>query len=114
MAPININIITPCFNEEDNIKPFYYELVKYVKKYNYKITSVDDGSTDDTFLKIKEISAVDNHVQYIRLSRNFGHQSAIKAGIDNVNVCDVVVIMGVDLQHPPAYIDEMICKWGKG
>ncbi|QQD13382.1 glycosyltransferase family 2 protein [Sphingobacterium sp. UDSM-2020] len=114
MKSLKINIITPCYNEVQNIKIFYMELMTWIASYDYTVTFVNDGSDDDTQSEILRLSIIDNRVDYIRLSRNFGHQAAIKAGLDVVAECDFVIIMDVDLQHPPKYIPIMIDKWKNG
>jgi dolichol-phosphate mannosyltransferase len=74
---------------------------------------VDDGSTDDTLLQIKEIAKQDSKVKYIQLSRNFGHQNAIKAGLD-ASTADVIIMMDCDLQHPPYLINELLKQYELG
>jgi dolichol-phosphate mannosyltransferase len=74
---------------------------------------VDDGSTDQTLSKLKELASKDSKVKYIELSRNFGHQNAIKAGLDATHA-DVVVMMDCDLQHPPGLLNELLNKYEQG
>ena len=74
---------------------------------------VDDGSTDDTLSKIESLQSNNNEVCYIELSRNFGHQNALKAGLDSANG-DCIISMDCDLQHPPELISKLLEKWEEG
>jgi glycosyltransferase involved in cell wall biosynthesis len=109
-----ITIIVPCFNEELTIERFYQELIVVIKRYNYKIIFIDDGSHDLTLIKIKEIIAQNSLVSYISFSRNFGHQLALKAGYDHALSADCVVTIDADLQQSPLVIVNMIEKWQQG
>lgn len=112
-----ISIVIPVCNEAGNI-PAVIDAVKKVMEqtaYDYTITFVDDGSSDHSVELLKSLSAVDKHLFYISLSRNFGHQNALKAGIDSVtDSADAVIMMDGDLQHPPELIPVMIEKWESG
>lgn len=104
-----LSIIVPCYNESQVIPIFYDELTKVLTEINtvkYEIVFVNDGSKDDTLNIIKGIAEYDKAVKYISLSRNFGKESAIYAGLENSHG-DYVVIMDADLQDPPALIPEM-------
>jgi dolichol-phosphate mannosyltransferase len=81
--------------------------------YLYTILFVDDGSTDKTLDQIKELTKLDKKVKYIQFSRNFGHQNAIKAGLD-ATLADVIVMMDCDLQHPPNLIKELLSHYEQG
>ena len=81
--------------------------------YNWEILFVNDGSSDNTLKTIKELRENDEIVSYVDLSRNFGKESAMLAGLDYV-LGDCVVIMDADLQHPPFVINEMLKKWEEG
>lgn len=107
-----IELIVPCYNEENCIQAFYDSVKEVFKKlYNYEfiITFVDDGSKDNTLNIIKEVvdTATKGKVQYIALSRNFGKESAIYAGLSK-STGDYVALMDVDLQHPPELIIKML------
>ncbi len=110
-----ISIATPVYNEEKNIS----ELVQRIKnaceetKENYEIIIVDDGSSDNTLEYIKKIHEKDKSVNYISLSRNYGHQGALWAGLDNASG-DAVITLDGDLQHPPELIVKMVDLWRKG
>lgn len=109
-----ISIVLPAFNEEGNIQIVYSRLTTVMKEYeNYEIIFVDDGSKDFTLERIKEIAGNDNKIKYISFSRNFGHQNALKAGLD-YSSGECVISMDCDLQHPPELILEMINKWHEG
>jgi dolichol-phosphate mannosyltransferase len=110
-----LEIILPAHNEEGNIRPIYDAILQVLRATNYRYTIlfVDDGSTDDTLSRIKELANEDTKVKYIELSRNFGHQNAIKAGLDSTNA-DVVVMMDCDLQHPPSLLNELLNKYEQG
>jgi dolichol-phosphate mannosyltransferase len=110
-----LEIILPAHNEEGNIRPIYDAIVQVLSSTNYRYTIlfVDDGSTDDTLSRIKELANGDSKVKYLELSRNFGHQNAIKAGLDSTNA-DVVVMMDCDLQHPPSLLNELLNKYEQG
>lgn len=109
-----ISIITPCFNEEGNIQILYDTLCQHISdEYVFEFLFIDDGSTDNTMEKIKMLSLIDDRVRYISFSRNFGHQYAIKAGLDDCTG-DCAICMDSDMQHPPELLWEMISLWEKG
>tara|TARA_B100000989_G_scaffold176170_1_gene132258 strand:- start:6900 stop:7823 length:924 start_codon:yes stop_codon:yes gene_type:complete len=107
----NLSIIAPCFNEEKNILTFYDRLILIINKLglDYSFCFIDDGSTDKTWEIIKSLKLNDPKVKGIKFSRNFGHQSALYAGIQKVNG-DFIVILDVDLQDPPELIVDMFKK----
>jgi dolichol-phosphate mannosyltransferase len=106
-----ITIVVPVFNEEENIYAFYDELKNHLPEF--ELLFVDDGSTDGTLLSIQEISNANKNVKCISLSRNFGHQNALMAGLQYATG-DFIVTMDGDLQHPPSYIPGMIKKLEEG
>lgn len=110
-----LEIILPAHNEEGNIRPIYDAILQGLSStnYNIRILFIDDGSTDDTLSRIKEIAKQDARVKFIELSRNFGHQNAIKAGLDSTQA-DVVIMMDCDLQHPPTLLHELLNKYEQG
>jgi len=110
-----VSIVVPCFNEEQNLERLYKGLVNVLKNIssNYEIIFADDGSKDETFDVIKKLATSDNHVSGISLSRNFGHQVAIMAGLQQ-SKGDIVVMMDADLQHPPEIIPQLITEYEKG
>lgn len=111
----HIDIIVPCFNEEDVLNIFYKEVEKVInsmEEYKFNYIFVDDGSNDNTLKIIKQL-AKDNKVKYISFSRNFGKEAAMYAGLKNSNA-DLVVIIDADLQHPPSLIKQMVQEIQKG
>lgn len=112
-----ICIVIPACNEEKNI-PLIIDAINSVMNadaYHYSITFVDDGSTDNTLAVLKAKTQEHPNVFFIGLSRNFGHQNALKAGIDSVDeTADAVIMMDGDLQHPPELIPVMLEKWEEG
>jgi glycosyltransferase involved in cell wall biosynthesis len=111
----NIAFVIPVCNEEENIPILIVALGKCMDQsgYVYTITFVDDGSTDHTIDVLKMQSQQYKNVFYINLSRNFGHQNALKAGLDLVEG-DCLIMMDGDMQHPPDLVPEMIKKWEEG
>jgi len=112
---MNYSIVVPMFNEEGNVDEFCIRLSKVLDKLDgeYEVIFVDDGSNDATFVKLYEWSNKNQYLKIVRLSRNFGHQLALTAGIDMAKG-NAVIIMDGDLQHPPELIPEMIGMWQKG
>lgn len=107
-----IELIVPCYNEEDCIALFYNRICKVfseLENFDFIITYVDDGSKDRTMEEIKKVvkNAIKGKVQYISLSRNFGKESAIYAGLSK-SQGDYVALIDADLQHPPELLKEMI------
>ena len=98
---MNLDIVVPCYNERDNIEVFYREIERNLKDIEWNIIFVDDGSDDGTLDIIKKLD-----VKYIRLSRNFGKESAIYAGL-KYSTAEYVILMDADLQDPPELIPEM-------
>lgn len=111
---LKLRIIIPCHNEGENLDMLLGRLIPAVSHYDYSILLVDDGSTDHTLVKLRTLSRRDNRIQYLSLSRNFGHQNALKAGYDHSLEADAVVSMDGDLQHPPELIPQMVAKWIQG
>jgi dolichol-phosphate mannosyltransferase len=110
-----VSIVVPVCNENGNV-PLLVEAVDHTMQampYHYTITFVDDGSNDGTVDTIKQLATEKSHVFYIALSRNFGHQNALKAGLD-MSQGDAVISMDGDLQHPPSLIPELIKHWEAG
>lgn len=102
-------------NEEGNIPLLCDKIAESVdrQRYDIEIILVDDGSTDHTLDVIKVYRAAHPYVHFISFSRNFGHQQALKAGIDFA-AGDAIIMMDADLQHPPELIGQMIDKWAEG
>lgn len=113
----SIAIVIPSYNEATNIDVLIQALNETIININYniKFIFVDDGSSDETVAILKEKSKEYHHIYYLELSRNFGHQNALKAGIDLVkNDVDAIISMDGDMQHPPKIIPKLIEKWEEG
>ena len=104
-----VSIIVPCYNEEESIPLFYKEIRKVFSKINYKLELIfiNDGSKDKTLELIKNLSKKDKEVNYISLSRNFGKEAAMWAGLKH-STGDYITVMDCDLQDPPTLIPEML------
>jgi len=110
-----ISVVVPAYNEEQNIAQIYPLIKSNLASIsnNYEIIFVDDGSTDNSFNTIKELGVNDNKVIGISLSRNFGHQIALMAGLEH-SKGDVVITIDADLQHPPEVFPELYDQYKKG
>lgn len=105
-----LSIIVPCYNEEQTVELFYTEVEKMVERMpdiQTEYLFVDDGSTDRTLEKVKELHVRDKRVKYISFSRNFGKEAAMYAGLEHVSG-EYAVIMDADLQDPPMLLPEML------
>lgn len=110
-----ISIVVPMFNESANIEAFYSRVTRVLAGLNkpYEIICVNDGSKDDTLAMLIKLHTLDNRVKVIDLSRNFGKETALSAGID-YSCGEVVVPIDADLQDPPELIPDMIAIWQEG
>jgi len=108
-----ISVVVPAFNEEKNIGTFFERISKVLKNETFEIVFVDDGSSDKTAAKIRALAQKNPTVRGIFLSRNFGHQSALTAGL-SFAAGDAVISMDADLQDPPELIPKMLKKWRAG
>ncbi len=110
-----LSIIIPLFNEEENVPHLYARLTQASTLWgmDYEIIFIDDGSYDRTLELLQEISQKDSRVRVLKLSRNFGHQPAISAGLKYVSG-DVACIMDGDLQDPPEELPRFLDKWKEG
>lgn len=118
-GPAKISVVVPCFNEEEVIAMSHDRLkavlsgLKHSHDLDHELIYVDDGSRDQTAAKLGAIAAGDPHVGVVMLSRNFGHQPAVTAGLDRASG-DCVVIIDADLQDPPELIADMVKLWREG
>lgn len=110
-----ISIVIPVYNEVANIATLSNALLSVITPLavDYEIIFVDDGSRDQSLAEIKKLANDNPHIFYIELSRNFGHQYALKAGIDLAQG-DCVISMDADLQHPPQLIPQLLERWKEG
>lgn len=106
---MKVSLVVPCYNEEENIKPFTEEVEKVFKnKYQYEIIFINDGSKDNTLIKLKEIAKNKNiNIKIINFSRNFGKEAGIYAGLKEATG-DYINIIDADLQQDPKYTLEMV------
>ena len=114
-ARTELSVIIPVLNEAANIAPMLERLVPILKRCvsSYEIIFVDDGSTDATLVAIDRANAVDASVGAVSLSRNFGKEVAIAAGLDYATGA-ASVILDADLQHPPEMIETFVERWREG
>lgn len=111
---VKISVVVPAYNEGGNVVVLTERLITILSKYgDWQILFVDDGSTDDTLLHLRRLVEKNSRINFLSLSRNFGHQKALKAGFDHA-VGDCVISMDADMQHPPELLDEMIERWQQG
>ena len=110
-----ISVIIPVFNEEKNISSVYNRCVSVLDSIgeSFELIFINDGSKDKTFQLVYQLSATDARVKYINLSRNFGHQIAVSAGLDACNG-SYAVIIDADLQDPPELITSLYAKVKEG
>ena len=110
-----ISILVPCYNEEQVLPLFIQAITPLMenKQYEWELLLVDDGSTDATLSIMRQAHLREDRISYIELSRNFGKENALMAGLDYVSG-DAVVIMDADLQHPVSAIPELLQKWEEG
>lgn len=111
-----ISILIPCYNEQESLPALYKRLkvlTESIKDYKFEILFVNDGSKDNTLKIIKELRQQDDSINYVDLSRNFGKEIAMIAGIDHIN-SDAMIVMDADLQDPPELIKEMLYWWEQG
>ena len=114
-SPKQITIVSPVYNESNTLPDFYKRVsgVMNAADVSWRILFVDDGSTDDSLSVIQRLREQDNSVGYIALSRNFGHQAAITAGLTHATG-DAVIMMDSDLQDQPEAIPQFLDAWEKG
>ncbi|MBQ8189498.1 MAG: glycosyltransferase family 2 protein [Lachnospiraceae bacterium] len=113
-----ISIVAPMYNEESLVQIYCEETMKSLESvadhYNYELVLVNDGSKDQTYMKMLEQQQMHpNNITLVCLSRNFGLEGAVKAGVEKAKG-DAVIVMDADLQDPPSLLPEMIKKWENG
>ena len=112
-----VSIVSPVYQEEEGIEEFHRRLVASMEgtddDLSFEVVYVNDGSKDRSLDLLEKIAADDDRVRVVDLSRNFGHQVALSAGVDHARG-DAVVVIDSDLQDPPEVIPEMIQRWRDG
>lgn len=110
---IVISIVIPCYNEEGNVRIIFDQINNALSDYYVEFIFVDDHSRDRTLEMLEQLSRDHGNVKYLSFSRNFGHQSALRAGLGYATG-DCVISMDADLQHPPELLNQLIHKWREG
>jgi dolichol-phosphate mannosyltransferase len=114
MSNVTISVVAPVLDEVGSVGELHERLTRVLEPLgSYEIVIVDDGSRDGTWEALRELAAADPHLRLVRLSRNFGHQVAMTAGLDAARG-DAVVCMDGDLQDPPEVIGELLARWREG
>jgi polyisoprenyl-phosphate glycosyltransferase len=108
-----LSVVAPAYQEEDTIEEFHRRVSVALAGVPYELIIVDDGSTDATPRLLRELLERDPRLRVVTLSRNFGHQAALSAGLDRARG-DAVVMLDSDLQDPPELIGEMLERWRSG
>jgi len=110
-----LSVIIPCFNEEEVLPILRQRLLEALDRLNvaWEVVFVDDGSTDRTLQTLSEMHQQDSRVKLVGLSRNFGHQAAISAGLSYASG-DAVAVMDADLQDPPDLLVACLGRWREG
>lgn len=112
-----ISIVVPAYNEEHNLDVLHRRVSVImdgaVGRDDWELVFVDDGSSDGTWQAIDALNNSDPRVRGVRLSRNFGHQSALMAGLASARG-QAVIMMDADLQHPPELLPQLVAKWREG
>jgi polyisoprenyl-phosphate glycosyltransferase len=108
-----LSVVAPVFNEEDLIDEFYARVARALEGLRFELLLVDDGSTDGSTVVLERLANSDPRVRIVFLSRNFGHQTALTAGLDHARG-DAVVMLDADLQDPPELIPRMLDHWRAG
>jgi dolichol-phosphate mannosyltransferase len=112
MTPL-ISVVVPAFNEESNVPRIYEGIRTAMAGERYELIFVDDGSSDGTAARIRELRAADSSVRLIRFGRNFGHQAALAAGLESARGA-AAITLDCDLQHPPELLPQMLEAWRHG
>ncbi len=112
-TPTLLSVVAPVYNEEELIDAFVARASAAVADCDYELILVNDGSADSTPQKLDRIAQNDPRVRVVHLSRNFGHQAALTAGLEHA-IGDVVAMIDADLQDPPELITDMLAQWRDG
>lgn len=114
MKPI-YSIVAPVYNEKSNLEKFYERLADTMNDLGeaWELVLVNDGSTDGSLEILRDLAIRDPHVKYVNFARNFGHQTAVTAGVDYATG-KAVILIDSDLQDPPEVIPDLIAEWKNG
>jgi glycosyltransferase involved in cell wall biosynthesis len=112
-APKLLSIVAPVYDEQELVEEFIARACAAAADYHFELVMVNDGSSDATPELLDHIASTDPRVRVIHLSRNFGHQAALTAGLEHA-AGDVVAMIDADLQDPPELIPEMVAQWSQG
>ncbi|HET9094728.1 MAG TPA: glycosyltransferase family 2 protein [Solirubrobacteraceae bacterium] len=108
-----LSVVAPVYQEEDTVERFCAAVAQALRDIPYELVLVDDGSTDQTWSRLERLAELDRRIKLLRLSRNFGHQAALTAGLDHASG-GAVVMLDSDLQDPPGLIPTMLERWRAG
>jgi len=110
-----ITVVIPIFNEAQNLERLFHRLLPVLERIGmrWELLCVDDGSADESLAKLKELNTRDRRVRAISLSRNFGQEIALAAGLKYARG-DAVILMDADLQHPPELLETFVREWRNG
>jgi polyisoprenyl-phosphate glycosyltransferase len=112
----SLAVVVPAYNEGEGLRAFHARLAAVfdrLPEFRCSVIYVDDGSRDDTWAVIESLAQTDTRVAALRLSRNFGKELALTAGLDHSDA-DVVIVIDADLQDPPELIPDFVAKWREG
>ena len=113
---VKLSLVCPAYEEEEALPAFHQELLRagpLQAEYDIEILYVDDGSRDGTLALLRAWAREDSRVRYLSLSRNFGHQAALTAGLEHA-AGEVIITMDSDLQHPPELVPTLLAHWREG
>lgn len=115
MQSKTISIVIPIYNEASNVAILYSTLKSTIKSlpYTFELIFVDDGSKDDSVIKLKKLAKKDKRTRVVELARNFGKEIAVSAGLHKAKG-DAAIIMDADLQHPPKLLPDFVRQWEEG
>lgn len=111
-----LSVVVPCYNEEEVLPEFHRRITAAMEGIGapYEVVYVNDGSRDGTMALMLALQAADRRVAVVNLSRNFGKEIALTAGLDHAACTDAVIVIDADLQDPPEVIPELIAAWQQG
>src|SRR5271165_5197721 len=112
-TPALLSVVAPVYDEEELVEEFVRRTCAAIADYTFELVLVNDGSSDSTPELLDHIAAEDPRVRVVHLSRNFGHQAALTAGLEHA-VGNAVAMIDADLQDPPELIPSMVEHWQQG